>query len=239
MKKYSRLYWAALLIICTLIPFLLFDKLQKSEALRFFESFVEPSELVFDENGFVQFRYSPKFAENLGLKLKYADKLEFDQNRRVSIDDLGVNEEGVMWIQASAAPNTEKFSLKQGCRLLKHMAGVWYQVSSCLYSLEPPTFWPGRTKIVPYAPFIFLYYVYDKPFYTLPSGNYYLFIPASLQTESGGKETGYGAAMIEIELKNLDGAPKRFDAGEFFINDVYPKYSVKIIGETLYHDPYA
>lgn len=239
MKKISILRLVTLLFLCILSVLPLWARAQKYEALTFFESFVDPSELVPDENGFVQFRCSPIFAENLGLKLKYADKLEFDQSQRLSIDNLTIYEDGVMWIQASAAPSIEMFYLSHGCRLLKHMDGVWYQVSVCSYSLEPPTFWPGHTTFVHYVPFVFLYYRYDQPFYMLPSGKYYLYIPATLPTESNGITTGHGAAMIEIELKNLDGAPKRFDAGEFFINDIYPKYSVKVVGDTLHHDPYA
>lgn len=240
MKKISILRLVALLFLCILSVLPLWARAQKYEALTFFESFVAPSELVPDENGFVQFRCSPIFAENLGLKLKYADKLEFDQNRRVSIDDIGVNQEGVMWFQASAAPSIEMFSLLYGCCLLKYMDGVWYQVSVCSYSLDPPSCWPGHAVIVPYAPFVFLYYQHDLPFYTLPSGKYYLFIPTTLPTKSNGTTTGHGAAMIEIELEKLDGPSKRFDAGSsVYINGAYPKYSVTVLGETLHHDPYA
>ena len=53
--------------------------------------------------------------------------------------------------------------------------------------------------------------------------------------------------MVEIELAILSGESKYFNADtrtyftyipESYTKD-FPKYSVKIIGETLYHDPYA
>ena len=254
MKKYSRLYWAALLLICTVIPFLFFGKLQKSEALRFFESFVDPSELVVDENGLVQYSYSYNysFPQGVGFELKYADRLEFDPNKKVSIDNITNHPVGFQF-DATASPNSILFFPEAGCLLLKYMDGVWYQTSICSYTVDPPYFHPGLTTPVLYFPSVFLDYagfyhdLSPAPYYTLPSGRYYLFITTSRPTEETGEIIGHGSAMLEIELVNLDGEIKRFirrpkiyiDGNARTDVDAFPKYSVKVLGETLYHDPYA
>lgn len=246
MKKHSRLYLAALLFLCTLIPYLLLGNEQKSEALRFFESFVAPSELVTDEYGLVQFRYDSSFPQDSGLKLKYADSLEFDPYKKVSIDNITMYPQGVQF-DATADSNSVPFYLETGCLLLKYMDGIWYQISTCSYGLDPPIFSPNFSTTVTYAPFIFLYFYHQIPFYTLPSGKYFLFISTSLPTEADGKTTGHGAAMVEIDLVNLDGETKRFTKIPIIYSngdpqvdtEAFPQYSVTVVGETLHHDPYA
>ncbi len=245
MKKYSRLYWAALLLICTLIPFLFFGKLQKSEALRFFESFVDPSELVIDKSGLVRFREKESFPKGEGLPLKYADQLEFKSYKKLSIDNITINPHGEMLIDVIVDPKSAMFYTEGGYRLLKFMDGVWYEISQQDHGLERPQFSPNSTTQLRYCMLIFLR-IHHGQFYTLPSGHYYLFISTTAPTEDAGIITGHGAAMIEIELVNLDGETKRFtevpkiDTYPYSVDmDAFPKYSVKVLGETLYHDPYA
>lgn len=249
MKKHSRLYLAALLFLCTLIPYLLLGNEQKSEALRFFESFVDPSDLSIDENGSVYF-HCKTTPPQTRLALKYADQLEFDPNKSLSIDNITIDPQdphGIMWFEATLDPSSAAFYPEHGCRLLKHLDGVWYQISTESYGLDPPWFLPGFTTPLNYYPFTFFSYEYGRIYYTLPSGKYYLYIPAALPTESEGKITGHGAGMVEIKLRNLDRETKRFTERQtIYINghpqtdpEAFPKYTVTVLGETLHHDPYA
>lgn len=249
MKKRYILRITALLFLCILSLLPIWDKEQKSEALRFFESFVDPSELSTDENGTVYF-HGALNNPNTKLNLKYADQLEFDLNKSLSISNITIDLQdphGAMWFEATPIQSSVAFKPAHGWCLLKYLDGVWYKISAYSYGLDPPTFLSGATTFLCHYPFTFLYCEYGLIFYTLPGGSYYLYIPAALPTESEEQIIGHGAAMVEIELKKLDRATARFtEVPIIYINgdpqidpDAFPKYSVTVIGETLYHDPYA
>ena len=218
---------------------------QKSEALQFFESFVDSSELSMLDNGEIYFHCVPASPE-IRMLLKFANRLEFDPHKKISIDNITLDHQGRMVIYTTTALDSEVFFPVSGSMLLKYFDGAWYKISICGYSLDPPLFAPNCPASISYWPIIFASDLNGFTFYSLPSGRYYLYIPAADTTESEGQITGHGAAMIEIELVNLDGETKRFtefptiDTYPYTVDvDAFPKYSVTVLGETLYHDPYA
>lgn len=236
----SRIYPAMLMFLCLLIPFLFFNENEKSEALRFYESFVEPSELSTDENGIIYFH--AKLDEPLrAYSLKYADRLEFDPSTRVSFKEIVVppqNPYGTIVFSAPGGPKTEQFNA-YSYNLLKYLDGAWYVVS--YGSVGYDSFFGANVGMYKTYDYLgFLGHEIGYLFYSLPSGNYYLYISTSRPTESDGELIGHGAAMIEIELTKDPSEPmKRFAVTSTLPQSALPEYSVKVLGETLHHDPYA
>lgn len=227
------------MVICALIPFRAFYMGGKPEALMFYNTFLNSSGLSTDADGNVYF-HSYLYKPQVSYPLKYADRLEFDPNKRITFDAILIDPKDTVdrvWFKASGAPNSEPFTANR-YMLLKRLDEVWYEV----YGVNSG----GQVQDAYFRPNKSLYQschlvsqarLRDYKSHTLPSGRYYLYIETDYPTESNGQKTGYGAAMIEIELTNLDGETPRF-TGTVAQED-FPKYSVRVLGETLHHDPYA
>lgn len=252
MKKILLIAFILLLIvILPLIKLTSEDSLPASEAYEFFSSFISSKELSETENG--ELIWTDKNDYDTQYFLKYADRLEFSDFKKVSIENLELDG-GYLKYTVTNISNHE-VSVADYAYIAKHIDGKWYRIITfdgfpkhnpnaapfghilasgescfdvCALFFSTETAGNGKKSAI---------------FYTLPSGRYALIYPSSPIKTIDGEKICKIAAMVEFDLVNSN-EPKRY---ELALGDSYKEenitrlcsgYSIKNISAALYSEPY-
>ena len=250
MKKAKTAFSIIFLCTACLLAAAAPEVICQAEAYRCYSNFIPGSELFYDDTGELCFtEYTPDGMHN--VRLKYADRLEFD--KRYSLSAKFERVDGMKLLLHLSNPTEHYVRVDSTALLLRYLDGAWYHMPGFRgWPIENPytelDVSVPNFRLAPgegFTDFRELCFYQstangesDSIAYTLPSGSYALFYPLRSVREQDGETVAVGQVMLTFELVN-ERPPRRYE----FRGSVYDAvrdfdYRVENVSAPLYADPY-